>query len=62
MNALIKLVEDAAKATNEVVYDTAGSTPVSIGSEVFAAAGDPAAQWAGRGLLPCHHRPWVGVE
>ena len=44
MNALVKLVEEAATATNEVVYDAAGSAPIDLGSEALAAAGDPAVQ------------------
>jgi chlorophyllide a reductase subunit Y len=44
MNALVKLVEEAATATNEVVYDAAGSAPIDLGGAALAAAGDPAAQ------------------
>ena len=44
MNALVKLVEEAATATKEVVYDAAGAVPIDLGGAALAAAGDPAAQ------------------
>jgi chlorophyllide a reductase subunit Y len=54
MNALLQLVDEAARTTGEVVYDAASTTPVHIADGKLASALDPAAQLAGGDGVGCH--------